>query len=255
MAFVSTLVGCSSERRFEGTFGVLESRQHGPELCTSMLTSDPPQCGGVPVVGWDWNAVEGEDSANGTTWGAWHLVGTFDGKRFTLTEIPGRAQPPRRDRDPDFSAACADPDVVDPSQGMSAWEEASPYVTAQDLPGFVTAWMTTTAESIPPPIVGNVVVLPGGREEAITAIRRHYGGPLCVVERNGPTAAELEAVQAELGDAASRPVLGVVQRARADFERGAVLATVWLADERAVDYAHDRWGDLVELEGLLKPVG
>jgi hypothetical protein len=33
-----------------------------------------------------------------------------------------------------------------------------------------------------------------------------------------------------------------------------VVATIWLVDEAAMDYADQRWGDLVELRGLLRPV-
>ena len=48
---------------------VLEWPSRGPELCVGgVADSSPPQFGGVPLVGWDRAQVEGEQSANGTTW-------------------------------------------------------------------------------------------------------------------------------------------------------------------------------------------
>jgi hypothetical protein len=35
-----------SGQRYEGSFIVLESEQHGPELCSAVKTSNPPQCDG-----------------------------------------------------------------------------------------------------------------------------------------------------------------------------------------------------------------
>lgn len=79
--------------RFRTVATVLENRDHGPQLCYAVDESLPPQCGGVDVVGWHWSDVQAE-SAAGTTWGYYSLVGTFDGTAFTLTE-PAR---PGRDR-------------------------------------------------------------------------------------------------------------------------------------------------------------
>jgi len=73
------------EQRYETTATVLESPDHGPELCLgSLADSFPPQCGGLPIPNWRWNQVEGEESRIGTTWGAFHLVGTYDGASFTV---------------------------------------------------------------------------------------------------------------------------------------------------------------------------
>jgi hypothetical protein len=87
----------------------------------------------------------------------------------------------------------------------------------------------------------------------VARIREHYGGPLCVIERDGPTAAELAAARDEVMDQDARAVLGPIQGSVTDERRAVVVASVWVADEAAVDYAAQRWGDLVELRGLLRP--
>src|SRR5829696_1122227 len=69
----------SGGERYAVSATVLESPDHGPQLCSSVMESYPPQCGGggPDVVGFDW--AEGEESASGTTWGAFRVVGTWDG--------------------------------------------------------------------------------------------------------------------------------------------------------------------------------
>lgn len=57
------------------------------ELCMGAIAeSYPPQCGGIPLEGWDWDAVDGEETASGSTWGAYAVTGTFDGETFTVTQ-------------------------------------------------------------------------------------------------------------------------------------------------------------------------
>ena len=55
------------DRPYEGSFTVLESADHGPELYVQLAASMPPQCRGLPVVGWDWDAVADEETVGGTT--------------------------------------------------------------------------------------------------------------------------------------------------------------------------------------------
>ncbi|WP_406673857.1 hypothetical protein WBK31_35795 [Nonomuraea sp. N2-4H] len=74
---------------------VLESPEHGPQLCSTVAESLPPQCSGPDVVGWDWSKVRHE-SHGGTTWGQYRVVGTWDGAKLTLTEPPGPATSGRR---------------------------------------------------------------------------------------------------------------------------------------------------------------
>jgi len=241
-------------QRYEGDFTVLESPEHGPELCPAVMLSLPPQCGGPPVVDWDWDAVKGEKAANGTTWGSWHITGTFDGERLTLTERPGPERPHERVA-PDFSAACAAPDGLDPAQDPTLWDAASSDFHSAGIRDLVATWLSYPAGPGRGPVVVNVTVLPGARQAAVEHIRSSYAGALCVVERDGPTVAGLSAVQRELDGGEGRAVLGQVQGTSPDQLRGVVVATVWVAGQASLDYADRRWDGLVELEPLLRPVG
>jgi hypothetical protein len=61
----------------------------GIELCLGpIMESYPPQCGGIPVIGWDWATVDGSETEGDVTWGAYAVTGTYDGVSFTVTQPP-----------------------------------------------------------------------------------------------------------------------------------------------------------------------
>jgi hypothetical protein len=236
-------------RRYEGSFTVLESPSHGPELCANVNASLPPQCGGVPIRNWKWETVNNEESRNGTTWGAWHVVGTYRDGAFTLTEPPA---PPRQPPEVAhvFAPACDHPDVVDASAGEASWESATQDRDPLAVDELVTMWVAGSGGTSDHFVV-NVIVRPGGAGAATSAIRARYAGALCVVEKDLPPESRLRAVQAEMMDEEARDALGQVQSAAADPARGAVVAQVWVVDEATTTYARNRWGGLVILESLL----
>ena len=164
--------------RLHGTFTVLESPGHGPELCGSVRDSLPPQCGGLPVRNWEWAAVTGAESLNGTTWGTWRVTGTLDRDAFVLTEVPRAAE---REQVQDESTR-------------------RPHRNDRDI------------EKV------------------------------------------LAGVQEDLREDDVQAALDTVPYSYTDAQRGVVLAAVWFADRSAQRFAKDRWGDLVELRSLLKPV-
>jgi hypothetical protein len=96
--------------RFRVTAEVLEGNGRGPRLCLAMADSYPPQCSGVDITGWSWEGLAHE-SAKGTKWGSYVLVGTYDGTQFQLA-APGRPPGPKVS-DPfsisDFASPCAPP--------------------------------------------------------------------------------------------------------------------------------------------------
>jgi hypothetical protein len=236
------------DQRYEADLTVLESPDHGPQLCSAVAESYPPQCGGPDIVGWDWEEVDDAESANGTTWGSYHVVGTWDDGTFTLTEPATEPLQARDDPGRDFSPACDEPSVVDPSHGTDEWA-ADPGFS--DPASYVAAWVSDPAGEWDGPFTASVIVRPGRGAEAEERIREHYLGPLCVVERDAPTESELRAVQEEVSHEMDR--LGMVSSASDGIE-GVVLVDVWVADEATVEYARDRWGDLVRLEGILRPL-
>lgn len=81
------LISCS-ESRLEQSDGeplyqvdtmVLEADDQVRLCLGGVMDSLPPQCEGVPVIGWSWEDVEGEESSGGVSWGEYHVVGTYDG--------------------------------------------------------------------------------------------------------------------------------------------------------------------------------
>jgi hypothetical protein len=68
---------------------MLQMDGEAPELCLGgVAESYPPQCGGPPILGWDWAAVEQAESASGVTWGSYAITGTWDATAFTVTQPP-----------------------------------------------------------------------------------------------------------------------------------------------------------------------
>lgn len=92
--------------------GTVLEHDDGPMLCLGAIAeSYPPQCAGPGIVGWDWEAVDGEETAAGVTWGLYAVWGDWDGTTFTVTREP-------------ILAALYDP-MVDPSM-PNPWDETLP---------------------------------------------------------------------------------------------------------------------------------
>lgn len=79
-----------------GTAAIIDEGD-GPKLAAEILASLPPTGGVIPVAGFDWSMVEGEQSVDGTTWTDFLTInGTWDGEVFTITRPP--VAPPIIDR-------------------------------------------------------------------------------------------------------------------------------------------------------------
>lgn len=235
---------------YEGTGLVLEDAGHGPELCLGggVLMSDPIQCRGLTLVGWDWDALDWEEEQRSTRTASAHVRGTLDGSRFTLTAPP---RPPGRAVVPDFDSSvpsnlCEDP-PGDASAGRAGWEGSG--VTAH--PQMVTGWATDPPRPGGSPVVVNVIVRPGAAEEVTALLRRSYSGKLCMVEQDLPTMHELHSIQDRLMD-----VLGqMVWSGAPNYRRGVVEALVTVADDEARRRVDEAFGPgKVVLAGALTPV-
>ena len=83
----------AQEGHYQTTGTVLQSRDHGPDLCLgAVLDSFPPQCDGLPITNWRWDQVEGEQTAAGTTWAPTTLSGPTTAAR---SRSSGRTVPHR----------------------------------------------------------------------------------------------------------------------------------------------------------------
>lgn len=282
LAFLAVLAACSgesddvgardpgtpsSDQRYAVTATVLESPSHGPQLCLGgVATSLPPQCGGPDVVGWDWDGVEGKESVNGTTWGAYSLVGTWDGERFTLTQTPGPPQrtAPSFDGAMDFATPCDAPaggwTVQDPATATDpALEAATAYARRQTgyaglwvdqsiNPGFGQERPDEAAMNDPARLVLNVRFTDElARHER--ELRTLWGGPLCVSPAEH-TVEELRKIQRNLHEELDALTSSV------DEVHGTVEVTVILAEEGLEESLDERYGPgVVEVSSRLRPVG
>jgi hypothetical protein len=189
------------EQRYEFNGGVLENPTHGPELCGIMALSYPPQCGGVPVAGWSWSDAAGESRYGGTIWGSYRVVGTYNGKTFTVTEPPG---PVHNSPDPPKAASpCAKP--------AGGWERPNPQRTTIEDVDAVGRYMEGQHDSAGLWLSDNPVGtnseqdlthaainagFTGDLERHEAEIRKLWGGGLCLFVRDR-SLAELEKIRAQ----------------------------------------------------------
>ena len=257
----------STGQRYTATATVLESREHGPQLCLGgVQDSYPPQCGGPDLLGWDWDAVATKESASGTTWGDYTVVGTWDGEALTLTEPPSEPQRPDVEEDRDrFASPCPEPDggwqVVDPATATdAAMQEAIAYAEAQPSVGGV--WID---QSVNPAARSDQVdeermndptrlVLNATFTEDLatheTAMRERWGGALCVSEASA-SMAELgeirREVEAELG---ARLLYSSI-----DVVAGRLDVGITVEDDLQGRFDERYGSGVVGIDAALRPVG
>lgn len=206
--------------RYTTTATVLESPEHGPQLCTSVMESYPPQCGlgSIEVVGWDWTVVDGSEAEGGTTWGTYVVIGTYDGERFTITESPTTyVAPEPTPEPPPVTTPCPPPaegwGVVDAATATDEAQNAAvAYAFAQ--PDYAEVWVDSSmnpawamkkseinADTLwmfndPTKLILNVRFT-GDLERHERELRAIWGGSLCV-SLGERTSAELESLRAVL---------------------------------------------------------
>lgn len=197
----------SDEQRYEATAIVLEDEDHGPMLCLGMvLDSLPPQCGDVPVSNWSWDEVAGEERLSGTTWGDYHVVGTYDDGSFAVTGV-GTPQPQPDDSGDPIGTPCPEPEggwtVADPGRVSEADRSAAARAASEE-PDFAGLWIDYVEEPDPdapedPGTDGMIlnVAFTGDVERHREELAELWGGPLCLVQ-HGRTEAELQRIQGDL---------------------------------------------------------
>lgn len=177
----------------------------GPELCTFVAESLPPQCSGIPMAAWDWAEHPEHEDQSGTKWGSFALTGTFDGTTFAITEaIPAAlydamSQAP----EPELTTPCDPPadgwGVVDPAKTSQVSMDAT-FTAAAALPGYAGAFIDqpddAAAANDPTQLIINVAVTKDPAAAEAT-LRETWGGALCVSEA-AYTEAELNDLAMEL---------------------------------------------------------
>jgi hypothetical protein len=271
-----TLVGAGYDGRFEVTATVLDDGAAGPQLCAGgVAESYPPQCGGPPVAGWDWDTVDHE-AASGVRWGTFRLVGTWDGETFTVTEPP---QPPAApgssgsvsegtDR---FTPPCDPPPggfpVADPTRtGEEDFSAAAAALEQRPDVGYVAVDQSGAASGATAEPTGLedvrpsdewvlVVTTTGDLAEAEAAARELWGGPLCVAPATR-TGEELRAVQAAVtGGESGDGLVDDFLSAGVDSRTEQVVVTVLVATRELQDRLDAEFGEgVVRLVGALQPI-
>jgi hypothetical protein len=162
-AIVLLLAGCAAsdapapaagarERRYQATATVLQSRDHGPELCLTGMAGWLPACRGLPIPNWRWDQVEGEQAAGSTIWGRYRLVGTYDGASFTVSRAdlaPPERQPSHQEQFKDEpKPGCPEPaggwQVPDPARRSEGYLEPVTRA-ARAEPDFAGVWLSYLA--------------------------------------------------------------------------------------------------------------
>ena len=243
---------------YEGNGTVLEAKDRGPELCLGgVLESLPPQCSGAPLIGWEWDRVEGEERAGGTTWGSYHVVGRYDGKTLTVTEAGPYEESAAFGTDPDFSSPCPAPNGGWEAFGVVTQDETEAvHAYAKRQPDYVTSWHThlRPAEAEFGPVVVNVVFT-GNRERHEAEIREFWNGPLCVVERPGRSARELAQIRKEAEESLPGLGLAMLWSSEAGVDSVIEIGVVVDVDGRGQAAFDERYGPgVVRLFPALTPV-
>jgi hypothetical protein len=251
------------EQRYQATATILASEDHGPMLCLGMtLDSLPPQCGDVPISNWDWEEVSGEETMSGTTWGRYHVVGTYDGESFTVIET-GPPQPgPSDDGDP-IDTPCPEPTggwkASDPGRTTEADRQAAARA-AEAEPDFAGLWVDYIEDFDPaatedPGTEGMIlnVAFTGDIQRHTAEIGELWGGPLCVVEHSR-TEAELHRIQKDLEPSADELGIQVLSSSTAVVENVVEVGVV-VIDPQTRAELDDRYGTgAVHVFPFLQPV-
>ena len=245
---------------YEASGLVLDDADGGPEFCLGFVNESlPPQCEGIPLSGWSWAEVEAEESAASTTWGDYHLVGSYDGETFAVQE----AGPPKDDE-----STGADPIGTPCEEPPGGWTVSGPgrasdqdIVAAQQAvspdPEFAGLWVDYydepaggPTEEDPGKIILNVAFT-DNVEQHERELREEWGGPLCVT-RQRYSVRELQKIQRTFpADEFDLDTLW----SDIDVVRGFVEIGVVSIDDETLQRIEDRYGEgVVRVDAGLEPV-
>lgn len=241
------------QQQYEATGMVLESREHGPELCLGPHTLIyPPRARGIPIINWRWDEVVGQESFRDRTWGTYHLTGSYDGSSFTVTRV--RQPVPRQRKQVDFSSPCAEPPggwpVPDPSR--ASLHDVDPVARlAGSKPDFAGLWIAPLDPWDREFILNVAFTGDLGRREA--ELRAVWGGRLCVT-RYERSLAELRRIHDQARVVTEELGLKVFVSG-VDEVDNTVFLEVLVVDDHARAAIDQRYAGVVRLRAALTPVG
>jgi hypothetical protein len=273
VAVLFALAGCASPgtraeepeaKLHEVSATVLEDESHGPEICLGIIAiSLPPGCGGVPLIGWDWNVVEDEEAMNGVTWGRYRIVGTYDGESFTVAEVTAPDSQGAEDEDYGFDTPCEEPpggwERPDPARTTMEDYDAAIAAAAKEQ-GYSIAWIDAPLrgpegepwQDIPAGVIN--AAFTGDLETHEAELRKHWGGALCVIKHDRSNA-DRERISEKVETFLKQRGLHIVFGAGSKGALDLIEVTVVYADQEDWDALDARFGkDAVVLISEIKPV-
>ena len=246
------------EYRTSGT--VIDKGEGRPELCLGgVMESYPPQCsGGVPLIGWDWSDVEGEETSGQVSWGDYEITGRYDRKSLTVLEAGPPASPPPESEDP-FESPCEEPadgwETPDPERTRESDREIT-IKAAEQAEDFSGAWIDYIGKGEPTEFGDNPEILnlafTGDLDDHEAEARKTWGGALCVAEFER-TYDRLRDIQDEFGNANE---FGLeVLNTSVDVMENVVDIGVVVIDPATLERIDERYGEgTVEVEAQLEPI-
>ncbi|MEO6317387.1 MAG: hypothetical protein ABIP36_01255 [Acidimicrobiales bacterium] len=253
----SSTVGADAPVVHRGHVTVLEEPGSPAHVCTGTFEqSAAPHCEGVPIDGWDWDAVEGEEQYGSTSWGDFEIDVVAAGGRLSLVDAraltaalgPAPAPFPQ---EPDFRSPCPEPpggwaSTVDESKlAFENFSALGPLLDA--MPDRSAVWSDPSSSEDPELKVTNVRVV-ANRAQHEAEISAVWGGPICVIEGGRPKAELLEILE-QVSTEVSATTRGLDELA------GRAEIFVLLADPAQQADLDARYGEgTVVLHPLLVPV-
>jgi hypothetical protein len=253
----------ATPQRYQIDARVEQDRTHGPELCiytvAGAATRDSSDCAGPPITNWDWAQAPDPQRASGTTSGQYRLVGTYDGKAFTLTQPPlaGHEPPPTVKDEP---APCPAPpggwrSTNANHHGLTDFQALQN--AAQGAPDFAGMWMSSTIGSGPADDFQQnrvtVVAYTGNLDVHRAELAALWGGPVCVVQ-HAHSYTELQATVTRINDEEKQ--LGLQVLSNGPDEVNDVVRLQVIAATDPIQQAIDRrfGAGLVKVSSLMKPI-
>jgi hypothetical protein len=256
--------GSSEDQLYEADGFVLQAGDGPAMLCLgAVLDSLPPQCSGQPIPNWDWEAVEGEESQGGVTWGSYHVVGTFDGTDFTVEEVTAPSPPPFDEdvietpcEEPEGGWKAADPSRTSDPDLRAALQAAGREPDSSGV--WIDYWQGPPTDEGTPPGPDDIILnaaFTGDVDRHREEIEKIWGGPVCVVQYDH-TENELKAVQRDLQRASVEELDVIMLWSSVDVVHNEVEFGVVFADPDLQSRLDEAYGEgVVVLVPALRPVG